>query len=310
MKPAAAPVVIRDFQEGDAEGVSALFSAVYGEHYVYPDVYLPSMIRHHNIEQLWRTAVATLEGRIVGHAILWQDPAGPDSAELAMIVAHPSTRGMGIATRLGEHLCLYARQQGLATLTIKMVSSHSQTQRLARTLGFQTTGLLLDYVASPFGNDGRESVVIGVMPLQDRPIPQCHTGRETASWIKPLVERFGSSPLSSGDRQLDRPMLISAHGKRVDVTLEHASAESVEEITRLPRNRLIHLRIRFDAALPPLLAALHRAGYADTGLAPAPDGQWYWLLQRGYAMRDLEFHCPIARALYEGTQDIAQSSAA
>ena len=67
-------IAIRDFQADDAAGVSALFRAIYGEHYVYPDVYLPSMIRRHNTAGRWHSAVAVSGGRVLGHAALWRDP--------------------------------------------------------------------------------------------------------------------------------------------------------------------------------------------------------------------------------------------
>lgn len=291
-------VFIREFQPADAEGISALFSVVYAERYVYPDVYLPSMVRQYNSDGRWRAAVATMEGRIVGHALLCQDLASAGSAELAMIVTHPSTRGMGIATRLSKYLCLCARQKGLDTLSIKMVSSHIQTQRLARALGFHTTGLLLDYVASPFGHDGSESVLIGVLPIKERPIPQYQTDREHGSWLKRLIKYFGADPLPTNTYHPDRMMRISCHGKRIDLTLENASVSSIDEIIRFPGNRLIHLHIGYNKALPPFLPLLHLAGYKNTGLAPGPAGRWYWLLQRGYSIHNLELLCPVSQELY------------
>lgn len=37
-------IEIRAFQRQDGEGISALFRTVYGDRYVYPDIYMPSLI--------------------------------------------------------------------------------------------------------------------------------------------------------------------------------------------------------------------------------------------------------------------------
>ncbi|AIN17848.1 acetyltransferase family protein [Yersinia rochesterensis] len=289
---------IRDFLEEDAEGICTLFRTVYGEHYVYPDIYMPSMIRYHNDQGKWCSAVAIWEEKIVGHAILW---FGMDSksAELAFVVVHPSVRGRGVATRLSKHLFNYAYHRALTTLSIKMVSSHPRTQQLAHTLGFHSIGLLLDYVDSPFGHNARESIILGVLPLQPRPLPHCLTVFGHIGWLNSLIGLFGTTP-QAPTRNNAFPLQISAQGNRVDVILTDASLGSVREIAYLPLNRLIHLSISINDVLPSLLPVLHLAGYVDTGLAPASEGQWYWLLQRGYAKHEPELLCPIANSLYAG----------
>lgn len=41
-------IEIRVFQRQDGEGISALFRTVYGDRYVYPDIYMPSLIGWRN----------------------------------------------------------------------------------------------------------------------------------------------------------------------------------------------------------------------------------------------------------------------
>jgi len=294
-------LVIRDFQEMDAVGISALFLTVYGEHYVYPDVYLPSMILRHNLQGHWRSAVACVGDRIVGHSILWMDALQPGSAELALNVVDPSARGLGIATRLGAHLCALARKLGLHMLTIKQVSTHSQSQRLARTLGFHTTGLLLDYVASPFGPTGRESIVLGCLPLQPRPLPDASLPQDYDAWFSPLSDIFGSGA-APDLHPTPAPMALDSQGKRLEVTFDRIESSGLDEVERLPRNRLVYVRLPLDRSLPSCLPRLKRAGYASAGLMPAPHGRWYWLMQRGFETRNLSLQCALAQKLYDDTQ--------
>ena len=293
-----AAITLRAFHQGDAESISELFRIVYGERYVYPDVYLPEMIRYHNKQRRWHTVVAAVKNRIIGQAILWQEALTSDSAELAMVIVHPEFRGNGIATRLGKYLCSYACLKHITTLTIKMVSSHTQTQQLAHTLGFHTTGLLLDYVDSPFKATNRESIILGVLPLQPRPLPHYLNHYSHKDWINLLIDKFGTAIQWPKDEKAF-PLRLREQDKRIDVILDGLrNIGLIKQVAQLPCNRLIHLRIRLMPALLSFLPQLHQAGYADMGMAPAPNGEWYWLLQRGYAPAELNMSCPVARALY------------
>jgi GNAT superfamily N-acetyltransferase len=256
------------------------------------------MIRERNANGHWRSCVASLDGLIVGHALLSIDPSEPGLAELAMNVVHPCARGLGIATRLCEHLCAFARRSGLSTLTMKQVSTHPHSQRLARILGFRTTGLLLDYVASPFGLTGRESVVLGCLPLRSRPLPGVAFLGNGELWLAMLAEAFGTVAVTSAPAGA-APMRISSHGKRIEVALDHVDAGVLDELVRLPRSRLVYVRLPIDQSLRESAPRLRHAGYAPAGIVPAPQGQWHWLMQRGFEERELSLHCPIARCIHD-----------
>ncbi|RRZ86792.1 GNAT family N-acetyltransferase [Erwinia sp. 198] len=288
-------IVIRNFLPDDADGISELFREVYGDRYVYSDLYIPTMIGWHNAQRHWQSAVAVKDDRIIGHAALWRSENAP-SAELAMFATHPGERHRGVATRLGMHLCCEARKQQLTTLTIKMVCSHSYSQRIAEKLGFHTTALLRDYVVSPFKPDDRESVMLGVQALQPRPIPQIEDISEQHPWLSLLVIQFGktqSLPLI----QTALPLDIADIGDRIEVTLYQTTRRMIDEITRLPYSRLVYLRIRFNSTLADALPTLYRAGFRDMGLTPDNKGGWFWLFQRGFRRHSLRLCCPIGQML-------------
>ena len=106
-------IEIRAFQRQDGEGISALFRTVYGDRYVYPDIYMPSLIGWRNARDEWHSAVAEQNGIIIGHAALWRHHADKQTAELAMFAVHPAFRNRGVATQLGEYLRLAASRLGL-----------------------------------------------------------------------------------------------------------------------------------------------------------------------------------------------------
>ncbi|MDD9654214.1 GNAT family N-acetyltransferase [Klebsiella pasteurii] len=290
-------IEIREFQQQDGEGVSALFRTVYGDRYVYPDIYMPSLIGWHNAQGEWRSAIAEQKGVIIGHAALWRHHADKRTAELAMFAVHPAFRNRGVATQLGEFLRFAANRLGLSTLTIKMVSSHQHSQRLAQRLGFYSTGLFRDYVPSPFQSGQRESIILGVLPLQPRPIPLTADDSREDSWINLLKEKFGAAQMPAARQSRAAPVEIAICDDRVDVTMNASTPRTVDEISRLPARKLIYIRAPVDGALMSLRPKLWRAGFTDMGLEPAAGGGWLWLLQRGYLPRQLDLSCPIAIAL-------------
>lgn len=287
-------IVVRNFQRGDADGISELFRKVYADRYVYSDLYVPTMIGWRNAQCHWHSAVAVENGCIVGHAALWRDK-NPSCAELAMFATHPEERHRGVATRLGKHLCGEARKQQLSTLTIKMVCSHPYSQKLAKKLGFYATALLRDYVVSPFKNNDRESVILGVLALQPRPIPQIVDMKGQHLWLSLLSAQFGNTPPSLYEETL--PLEINDIGDRIEVTLYHMTPRVTDEITRLPLSRLIYLRIQLNSTLTNALPLLYQAGYRDMGLTPDNKGGWFWLFQRGFRQHHLQLFCPIGQIL-------------
>jgi GNAT superfamily N-acetyltransferase len=177
-------VTLRSYRRSDAGAVSRLFREIYGDHYVQPHVYLPLMINQNHGDGRWHSLVAESGKKILGHATLCRN-AGSHTAELALSVVHPSTRGQNIATQLGIRLLIHAQALGCHGVTIKQVTQHAYTQRMADRLGFCSSGLLLDYVPSPFGEALPESIVIGYTPIDGyrRPLPACRGHKAVAnSW--------------------------------------------------------------------------------------------------------------------------------
>ncbi|OHX13553.1 hypothetical protein BI347_08510 [Chromobacterium sphagni] len=270
----------RDYQAEDAAAVSALFRAVYGDHYVYPDVYLPSQIQQRNASGQWRSAVALLDGRLVGHATLWQDPARPGQAELALNVVHPDARGQGVASLLGRHLRAAAAVQGVALLTIKQVCSHPQSQYVAQTLGFHTSALMLDYVDSPFGKPEPESIVLGCLPLQPRPLPDLAWPAEWREWLQPLQQAFGQRAAVAPSARLPG-LSLARHGQRLEITVHQPTAARLAEIATLPAGQLLYLKLALSADALALLPALRQAGFGFGGLLPDAGDGWLLLFLRG-----------------------------
>ena len=83
-------IVYRRYEPGDARAVSQLFRVVYGDHYVQPDVYMPSIISQHNADGCWISMLAVDGERVLGHAALCNDTRA-DTPELALSVQVPDS---------------------------------------------------------------------------------------------------------------------------------------------------------------------------------------------------------------------------
>ncbi|AOJ72457.1 MULTISPECIES: GNAT family N-acetyltransferase [Burkholderia] len=277
--------LVRDYQAADAEPVSALFRAVYGEHYVYPDVYLPSRIHAHNVSGRWRSAVAVRDGRLLGHATLWRDAARPGLAELALNVVHPDARGQRIASRLARHLHATAGRLGVGMVTIKQVCSHPRSQHVALALGFRSTALLIDYVESPFGQAERESIVVGCLPLRAWPLPRLDWPAHWRAWLDSLRAAFGEAPPAPDSAASD--FTLTRDGLRVVLETSRASEAQIAEIAALPARSLLDLSLPATAENVAHAPVLTRGGFRFGGLLPAANGGWRLLWLRGRGPREL-----------------------
>lgn len=273
---------VRDFRASDARGLATLFQSVYGGLYVYPDVYLPSAIASHNANRRWLSACAIGEGRVIGHAALVFDAGEPCRGEFALNVVDDGWRQQGVARALGEHLVQTARHLPLRYLTIKQVSSHSHSQKLGRSLGFLTSAMFPDYVRSPFDTEGRESVVLGCLPLVPRPVPAIEWPGRVRSCVLRVTALFGEDNRQACLAPRDAGLAISQEGQRIDVHLSTSETNAVREVARLPSSRLVYVQMPLSTNMAYATNTLLDAGYRCAGLVPTGAGEWNLLLVRGH----------------------------
>lgn len=297
-------LILRNYRESDAAAVSELFRQVYGDHYVQSDVYLPCLISQNHAKKRWHSLVAVEGERIRGHATLYRQSEASYDAELALSAVHPDTRGQNIATRLGEQLLTHAQALGCRSVSIKQVTHHTYTQRMAISLGFHNTGLLPDYVRSPFGCKKPESIVVGVRAIDgyQRPLPD----QVWPASCRPLMERltavFGIG--ANAGRWRGASVQVEQHGDRHEMLLEKLDPELLNQLRSLPGHWLISIRLQLSRQFAGDLHSLNAIGFVFTGLAPAQDNQggWLALFHRGFRPRRLALHCAYMQDLHAQTQ--------
>ncbi|MBP5946809.1 MULTISPECIES: GNAT family N-acetyltransferase [unclassified Pseudomonas] len=297
------PLILRNYRASDATAVSQLFREVYGDLYVQPHVYLPQMINQNHADQRWHSLVAELDGQIRGHATLFRD-TGARTAELALSAVHPDARGQNIATRLSQQLLSHAQALGCHSVSIKQVTHHPYTQRMAANLGFHNTGLLPDYVPSPFGSSTPESIVMGcrIIDGYKRPLPRQTWPSGYRSFMEHLSDVFGTHEQRFCWRgpaiQLER------HTNRYDIRLKNLRPDLLEQLRGLPQQWMVSIRLGLSQQFTCDLNRLTAIGFVFTGLAPVEgkEGGWLALFHRGYRLGKLELHCSRMQHLHDQAQ--------
>ncbi|MFJ2486585.1 GNAT family N-acetyltransferase [Pseudomonas sp. NPDC087639] len=296
-------LILRNYRETDATAVSQLFRQVYGDHYVQPHVYLPHLISQNHADKRWHSLVAVVGQQIRGHATLFRD-TNSYTAELALSAVHPDTRGQNIATRLGQQLLAHAQALGCHDVSIKQVTHHPYTQRMATTLGFHNTGLLPDYVPSPFGSPAPESIVLGcrVIDGYQRPLPRQTWPASCRAFMQHLCRVFGTQEQMI---QWRGPAIqLEQHANRHDMRIKELDPVLLKQIRRLPQHWLISIRLGLSQHFARDLDRLAAIGFVFTGLAPVDgnEGGWLALFHRGMHPRALALHCPNMQRLHDQMQ--------
>ncbi len=296
-------IQIRSYQSGDDRKISQLFREVYGDAYVYPDIYLPSLINDNQITGQWHSALAFHQERLIGHASLVKDPMQPNQAELALIAVYPDFQGYGVAKSLGNYLCDYAKEQGYNLLTIKQVCSHPKSQHIARNLGFHSTALMLDYVDSPFGLPEPESIVQGVLPLKSLPLPKLNWPQPWKNWVSLIGQYVGeSSPYTPSVYQhsmIAEPFTIKKSGRRLEITLYEIHSDFLSEVIDFPTGQLIYLKLPACEETLGFYSLLKKGGFRFAGLCPDTHDGWFLLWLRGYQLTPYQFHDSETQHLYQ-----------
>jgi len=300
-------LIFRPYQPSDAHAVSQLFRDVYGDHYVQPDVYLPNMINQHNAEGRWKSMLAVDGLRVLGHAALCHDTPA-DTTELALSVVHPAAQGQSIATRLGRELLSQSGSMGFKSVSIKQVTHHPYTQRMATNIGFHSTGLLPDFVPSPFAEPLPETIVMGchVVEGHTRPLPDIPWPDSCRGFMQHLCSVFGThadtTPLSS------LPLQLKQHHKRFDMVIQRLTNCLLEQIRQLPRPWLISAKLQMSRNFAQDSRNLAALGFTFTGLMPTSNTHgWFALFHRGVQSRHLNLHCPHMQRLHDELQQNANT---
>ncbi|RVD79662.1 Acetyltransferase [Pseudomonas koreensis] len=300
-------VTLRRYRSADAPAVSGLFQKIYGEHYPQPHVYLPCMISQNHTEGRWHSLVAVVEDQVCGHATLSRQPGTASLAELALTVVHPDSRGQNIATQLSQQLLIHAQALDCRGVTIKQMTHHTYTQRMAAGLGFHSSALLPDYAPSPFGGPGRETLVVGYCGIDghQRPLPILEWPQTCREFMLHLQTVFGSTDNPAPWRGPKRH--VEHVSGRYDMVLKSLDENLLKQLEQLPLRWLISIRLRLAEGFASALHKLATVGFAFTGVVPDDRSEgWLALFHRGYQPSSLTMHCPHMQRLQDQAREVGE----
>ena len=169
----AGAIEVRAATQDDAEAIAQLLYENYHLSYVHADFYRPRYLMAAFESGELVSAVATHEGRVIGHHAL-MPLAGVPSAETGAAVVHSAYRGLGIFGRLFGHTLDAAGERGLASVFGDAVTIHPFSQRAELSHGYRETALQLGMFPGRttmrgFGGEGRRTATLrSYRPFDER----------------------------------------------------------------------------------------------------------------------------------------------
>jgi len=136
-----APITIREFKEGDEEGVAYLIYKNYGHSYIKDLFYYPQKILEFHGKKFY-SVIAESNGRIVGHFAFVLVPEST-IAEIGIVVVDPLFKGRGIMNRMIELILKKAEDVGLDAVYGEAIMYHTFSQKSNLSHGFSESALML-----------------------------------------------------------------------------------------------------------------------------------------------------------------------
>ncbi|KYJ86850.1 GNAT family N-acetyltransferase [Sulfurovum riftiae] len=138
------PVIVREFAEGDEEGIARLIYKNYGYSYIKDLFYYPQKVFESHGKKFY-SIVAQREGRIIGHFALVLVPEST-IAEIGVAVVDPEFQGRGIMNRMLKLVLKKAREIKLDAVFGEAIMFHIYSQKANLHHGFSEAALMLGKV--------------------------------------------------------------------------------------------------------------------------------------------------------------------
>ena len=135
------PITIREFAQGDEEGVATLIYKNYGHSYIKDLFYYPQKIAELHGKK-FHSVVAESNGRIVGHFAFILIPEST-IAEIGIVVVDPLFKGRGLMNRMLKLILKKAEEIGLDAVFGEAIMYHTFSQKSNLTHDFSESALIL-----------------------------------------------------------------------------------------------------------------------------------------------------------------------
>lgn len=167
---------VKDFEPADAQGIAALYYAVYGEGFPVDSVYDPEQIIQANASRQSHHVVGRTEsGEVIGLYALFRNPPGKHIMEAGSWIVLPHYRNSTLAMRLAQRIHANPPAHlGLQAIFGQSVCDHCITQKMAEKYTSISCALELEVMPprpaeAPGTTGGRISLLDGILLLRDAP---------------------------------------------------------------------------------------------------------------------------------------------
>ena len=189
---------VKDFDQQDAEGIAALFYAVYGETFPVDSVYDPEHYIQANADgQMHHVVGRTASGEVVGLHAYFRNPPGKHIMELGSWIVLPSYRKTSLSGRLLQRsLGDTPARLGLHVVYTQNVCDHLISQKAAEKYKFLSCAIEREAMPprpedAPEGAGGRISLIDAFIVRQDVP----HAVRLPSAYADTLQGMYASRGL-------------------------------------------------------------------------------------------------------------------
>jgi len=281
---------LKPFERGDAAAISSLFKLVYGDNYIYSEVYDPQNFCKNHENGSWQSILAIDSSeKVIGHGLLWSHSTSPDIPELSLIVVHPEARNLGLAFKISQELIVIAKLNNADGVSAKQICSHPFSQRIGQSLGFLNLSFWPEYTPSLFDETAsRESLVEAYLPLKIKPIKKLFITEVLIPNAKLLVaelkevETVQSSSLTPTQLELDL-VFIKSEVDVFELYLHRWGENGIGKLELLDPSKLTFILV--NAELPENTMAskiLLNLGFYFMGLVPDRFRCWTWLFVKNF----------------------------
>lgn len=286
---------VDDFRPEDAEGIAALFYAVYGERFAVDCVYDPDELRRQNAAgEAHHVVGRTGSGDVVGLYALFRHPPGRHIMEVGSWIVAPGYRNTTLAMRLAQRIHHQPPERlGLNAIFGQSVCDHLITQKMAVKFSSRPCALEIEVMPprpeeASWADGGRISLLDSFIIQRDVP----HAVSLPAPYAAPLGELYAARGLrrefiedagpvevsdctvAAMDAASQVRMNVAAPGRDLGALLERMERER-------PGRHVYQLCLpMFRPGLAHAVDAARRAGYFLAGLLPLWDDRDALLLQK------------------------------
>lgn len=282
---------LKSFANDDAAAVSNLFKLVYGNNYVYPEVYEPETFCRNHEMGVWESVLAmSSDEQVMGHGLLWTHPTCPEIPEMGLFIVHPAARNSGLGFKISQELIAIAKRKGFAGIGSKQVCNHPFSQRLGHSLGFLNLSFWPDYVSSPFiAGETRESVLCAYLPLKTEPKKALFLPRELVSIAKSLTNGLDKIksieyPIKSSVFSQSELKIMKSESEISELYLHRWGIDGPQKLANINPDKLTFVLV--NAELPENTLACERllsSGFAFMGLVPDRFHSWTWVFAKNFS---------------------------